>query len=87
MSSAKTYDVVVVGAGVFGAWTALALAPEDPVVLVTVGGAHEALGDRSEAIQFVQKGIQNGSTLDDLQRDPDMQALLNDPSFKVRAKK
>ena len=57
------------------------------MVLVTVGGAHEALGDRSEAIQFVQKGIQNGYTLDDLQRDPDMQALLNDPSFKVRAKK
>jgi serine/threonine-protein kinase len=66
--------------------TALALAPEDPVVLVTVGAAHEALGDRPEAIQFVQKGIQNGYTLDDLQRDPDMQALLNDPSFKVRAK-
>ena len=69
------------------AQTALALAPEDPVVLSDLGGAHEALGDRPEAIQFVQKGIQKGYTLDDLQRDPDMQALLKDPSFKVRAKK
>jgi serine/threonine-protein kinase len=69
------------------AQTALALAPDDPVVLVTLGGAREALGDRREAIQFIQKGIQKGYTLDDLQRDPDMQGLLSDPSFKVVAKK
>jgi serine/threonine-protein kinase len=67
--------------------TALAMAPDDPVVLVTVGGAHEALGDRRDAIQFVQKGIAKGYTLDDLKRDPDMQGLLTDPGFKTVAKK
>ncbi len=67
--------------------TALALAPEDPVVLVTLGGVQEALGNRREAIQLAQKGIAKGYTLDDLQRDPDMQALLRDPSFKPVAKK
>ena len=67
--------------------TALVLAPEDPTVLVTVGGVYEFLGDRKEAIQFIQKGMGKGYTLDDLQRDPDMQALLTDPSFKPIAKK
>jgi hypothetical protein len=63
--------------------TALALAPE--VRGLSYRRAHEALIARNDPVRA--KGIQNGYTLDDLQRDPDMQALLNDPSFKVRAKK
>ena len=60
---------------------------DDPTVLVTVGSAYEMLGTRKEAIQFIQKGMAKGYTLDDLQRDPDMQALLSDPGFKPIAKK
>jgi serine/threonine-protein kinase len=69
------------------AQTALVLAPDDPTVLVTVGSAYEILGTRKEAIQFIQKGMAKGYTLDDLQRDPDLQTLLSDPSFKPIAKK
>jgi eukaryotic-like serine/threonine-protein kinase len=69
------------------AQTALALAPDDPTVLVTVGSTYEILGTRKEAIQFIQKGMAKGYTLDDLQRDPDLQTLLSDPSFKPIAKK
>ena len=69
------------------AQTALALAPDDPTVLVTIGSTYEILGTRKEAIQFIQKGMAKGYTLDDLQRDPDLQTLLSDPSFKPIAKK
>jgi eukaryotic-like serine/threonine-protein kinase len=66
---------------------ALALAPEDPTVLVLAGGAYEALGDRARALEFIEKGLQKGYALDDLKRDPDLQNLLSDPKFKVNQKK
>jgi monomeric sarcosine oxidase len=56
MSSAKTYDVVVVGAGVFGAWTALALALRGKRValLEAYGPGHSrsSSGDESRIIRM-----------------------------------
>lgn len=56
MSSAKTYDVVVVGAGVFGAWTALALAQRGKRValLEAYGPGHSrsSSGDESRIIRM-----------------------------------
>jgi serine/threonine-protein kinase len=66
---------------------ALALAPADPTVLVLAGGAHEMLGDRPRALQFIEKGLEKGYALDDLKRDPDLQSLLSDPNFKPNRKK
>jgi tetratricopeptide (TPR) repeat protein len=66
---------------------ALALAPVDPTVLVLAGGAYEMLGDRSRALQFIEKGLEKGYALDDLKRDPDLQNLLSDPNFKPNRKK
>jgi eukaryotic-like serine/threonine-protein kinase len=66
--------------------TALAMAPDDPVVLSNAGEAHEDLGERSEAIKFVQKAMQKGMTLNDLQGTPAFQELLVDPQFRALAK-
>jgi len=56
MSGAKTYDVAVVGAGVFGAWTALELARRGKSVLLVEaygpGHSRSSSGDESRIIRM-----------------------------------
>jgi len=56
MSGAKTYDVTVVGAGVFGAWTALCLARRGQRVLLLdaygPGHSRSSSGDESRIIRM-----------------------------------
>jgi len=65
---------------------ALALAPEDPTVLVNAGDAYEIVGDRRQALRCIQESSKKGYTLKDLKDDPDLQALLSDPSFRPNGK-
>lgn len=66
--------------------TSLALAPEDPNVLSNVGEAYEFLGDREQALKYIQKSLQKGYALDDILNEPGLQALIADPRFKPAAK-
>ncbi len=66
--------------------SALALSPDDPNVLATVGLAYEDLGDRAQALLYIEKSLQKGYALADLKNTPDLQALLADPSFKPSGK-
>jgi tetratricopeptide (TPR) repeat protein len=66
--------------------SALALSPDDPNVLAVVGIAYEDLGDRAQALQYVEKSLQKGFALADLNNIPDLQGLLSDPSFRPSAK-
>jgi len=66
--------------------SALALSPDDPNVLAIVGMAYEDLGDRAQALQYIEKSLQKGYALADLKNTPDLQALFSDPSFKPRGK-
>src|SRR5215470_2521186 len=56
MSGTKTHDVVVVGAGVFGAWTALALGLRGKRVLLVEaygpGHSRSSSGDESRIIRM-----------------------------------
>ena len=56
VSNTKTYDVLVVGAGVFGAWTALQLARRDQSVLLIdaygPGNAQSSSGGESRIIRM-----------------------------------
>jgi len=61
--------------------TALALAPEDPNVLVEVATAHELLGKRAQAIVEMQRAIQKGFALEQVKTDPEVAALISDPRF------
>ena len=65
---------------------ALALAPEDPSVLVCAGEAYENLGDRSRALELVKKALVRGWTLAELENDPGQQKLLRDPRFREIAR-
>ena len=66
--------------------SALALSPDDPNVLETVGEAYEDLGDRAQAMQYIEKSLQKGYALGDLKKIPDLQGLLSDPSFRPSGK-
>lgn len=61
--------------------TALALSPQDQVVLENVGAADEHLGRRRQAIEYVEKALHKGYPLGNIQDDPAMASLLADPSF------
>jgi len=61
--------------------TALALAPDDPEILESVGGTYELLGDRTRAIEHVQKALQKGYPLEKVKNDPDLQSMISDPRF------
>jgi serine/threonine protein kinase/tetratricopeptide (TPR) repeat protein len=66
--------------------SALAIAPKDPSVLADVAETYEDLGDRKRAIHYAQQSLNNGSTMDDLQRRLALQGLLADPSFRSGGK-
>jgi len=66
--------------------SALALAPNDPDVLTTVSDAYEKIGDHAEAVKYANLSLHNGYSIADLQRDPDMQAVLADPGFSIYKK-
>jgi serine/threonine protein kinase/tetratricopeptide (TPR) repeat protein len=66
--------------------SALALAPDDPNVLENVGQAYEDLGDRAQALEYIEKSLQKGYSLGDLKNVPDLQGLLSDPGFRPSGK-
>ena len=63
---------------------ALALAPDDPEVLSNIAEAYEYLGDRRECIRFYQRAMQKGYSLAKLRLNPNLQALVSDPSFTAQ---
>ncbi len=63
--------------------SALALSPDDSNVLERVGEAYEDLGDRAQALQYIEKSLQKGYALGDLKKTPDLQGLLSDPKFQA----
>jgi len=66
--------------------SALALSPDDSNVLENVGQAYEDLGDRAQAIPYIEKSLQKGYALPALKNIPDLQGLLSDPSFRPSGK-
>ncbi len=66
--------------------SALALLPEDPGVLENAGQAYEVLGERAQALQYIEKSLQKGYALAALKNTPDLQGLLSDPSFRPNGK-
>jgi serine/threonine-protein kinase len=66
--------------------TSLALAPNDANVLSNIGEAYELMGDREQALKYVEKSIAKGYALDDIRNTPGLQALIGDPRFKPAAK-
>jgi Flp pilus assembly protein TadD len=64
----------------------LALAPNDPNVLANVGEAYEYMGNREQALKYVEKSIAKGYALEDIRNTPGLESLVADPRFKPPAK-
>src|ERR1700722_8377684 len=65
---------------------ALALGAKDSRVLADAGEAYESLGNRALALRYLQESLKAGETLDDLRTRPQLQTILNDPSFRTNGK-
>jgi tetratricopeptide (TPR) repeat protein len=66
--------------------TALAIAPDDSVVLENVGEAYEDLGDREHALQYIELALQKGYGLSGLKSNRSLNGLLADPRFRPKGK-
>ena len=66
--------------------TSLALAPDDPNVLSNIGEAYEYMGDREQALTYVEKSIAKGYALEDIRNAPGLQGLIADSRFKPEGK-
>jgi eukaryotic-like serine/threonine-protein kinase len=62
--------------------TSLALSPDDTQVLSNVADTYEILGDRRRALEYLEKALQKGLTVEQAKADPDMQGILQDPAFR-----
>jgi eukaryotic-like serine/threonine-protein kinase len=68
------------------AQAALALAPDNADVLVSVGEIYERLGDRAQALLYIEKALQKGYSLQSLKDYPFFRGLLSDPKFRPSPK-
>lgn len=68
------------------AQSALTLAPDDPYALVSVGEIYERVGDRKRAIEYVEKSLKKGYSLQSLKGDAIFNGLLSDPNFRPSSK-
>lgn len=66
--------------------SALVLSPDDSNVLENAGQTYEVLGDRAQALLYIEKSLQKGTDLGALKNIPDLQGLLSDPSFRPSGK-
>ena len=64
------------------AQAALARAPDNPNVLELAAETYETLGDRRQALQYVDRALKNGYPLDQLKDAPELRNLLSDPNFR-----
>ncbi len=63
------------------AQSALTLSPDDSNVLEGVAEIYERLGDRASALNYIEKSLEKGYSLQALKDDPTLQGLLADPRF------
>jgi Tfp pilus assembly protein PilF len=66
---------------------ALSLAPNNPNVLGRAGIVHEQLGGRREALKYLEKAIKSGFSTTEINYDPEMKGLREDPEFQKILKK
>jgi eukaryotic-like serine/threonine-protein kinase len=64
------------------AQAALALSPDNPNVLELAAETYETLGDRRQALDYVDRALKNGYPLDQLKDAPELHNLLSDPNFR-----
>jgi serine/threonine-protein kinase len=67
--------------------TTLALTPDDPINLLSVADAYELMGDRRQAVVYIERALKHGLKTDEVSADPYMQSILKDPALKSSLKR
>ncbi|NBC26664.1 MAG: protein kinase [Bacteroidetes bacterium] len=62
--------------------TALELAPDNTLVMFIAGTAYEQMGDREEALHWIEKAIEHGHSKSEIMNQPDLQDLISDERFQ-----
>ena len=55
---------------------------KDGTVFFTAALVYEIIGDRKQAMTSLQDSLQNGFSLEDVKREPELEALRSDPSYR-----
>jgi serine/threonine protein kinase/tetratricopeptide (TPR) repeat protein len=66
--------------------TSLALSPNSEYVLSEVADTYESLGERSLAIKYLRKALQHGFPSEQLNGDPNLREVIEDPQFRDAGK-
>jgi serine/threonine-protein kinase len=69
-----------------GIGISLALSPKNQYVLSQVADAYEVLGDRADAIRYLEEAFSNGLLPRQVAGDPEAQGVLSDPRLKLPAR-
>jgi len=62
----------------------LALPQRNQYVLSQVADAYELLGNRKEAVRYLEEALEQGLSKGQLNEDPEIQGVLRDPDFRTR---
>ncbi|MEJ2636586.1 MAG: protein kinase [Calditrichia bacterium] len=60
----------------------LSIAPNDAQIMYRAGTTYEQLGDREKAIHWIHEAIKNGYSKSEIEHQPELRELLNDPRFR-----
>lgn len=63
--------------------TAITLSPESANIIASAAEVYEVIGQRDNAVEFVQKAIELGFSKQQFQRNPDMADLMNDSRMQA----
>jgi len=66
---------------------ALEMAQENVQVMYRAGTVYEQLGDRDKALYWIDKSLENGYSLAEIEHQPDLRQLLKDARFQRLVKK
>jgi len=69
-----------------GIHISLALSPNNPYTLSQIADAYELLGNRREAIRYLEEALAHGLGRLQLNGDPEIQGVISDPGFRMPAK-
>ncbi|NBB85682.1 MAG: protein kinase [Bacteroidetes bacterium] len=61
---------------------ALTIAPENATVLYVAATTFERLGERAAALRYIEAAIERGYSRSEILRQPELQALIEDPRFE-----
>ncbi len=61
---------------------ALQIAPENIHIIGDAGRTYEQLGNREKALELISQAIQKGYPVSELEKDPHLENLRNDPAYK-----